>query len=75
MYLGTFESACDPSELRKLGINYILNCAYDCKNTQLPKSITELHLKIRDAENKRWEVPEKDVLDKDYILQSPSLSF
>ena len=27
-----------------------------------------VHLKIRDAENKRWEVPEKDVLDKDYIL-------
>ena len=48
MYLGTFESACDPSELRKLGINYILNCAYDCKNTQLPKDITELHLKVRD---------------------------
>ena len=27
-----------------------------------------VHLKIRDAENKRWEVPEKDVLDKDYLL-------
>ena len=27
-----------------------------------------VHMKIRDAENKRWEVPEKDVLDKDYIL-------
>ena len=51
MYLGTFESACNPSELRKLGINYILNCAYDCKNTQLPKGVTELHLKVRDEPN------------------------
>jgi len=48
MYLGTFESACNASDLRKLGINYILNCAYDCNNTQLPKGITELHLKVRD---------------------------
>ena len=51
MYLGTFENACDISDLRRLGINYILNCASDCKNTQLPKSITELHLKIRDDTN------------------------
>ena len=48
MYLGTFESASNVSDLRKLGIKYILNCAYDCKNTQLPKDITELHLKVRD---------------------------
>ena len=26
-----------------------------------------VHLKIKDADNKRWEVPEKDVLNKDYI--------
>ena len=26
-----------------------------------------VHLKIKDAENKRWEVPEKEVLDKDYL--------
>ena len=51
MYLGTFENACDIMDLRRLGINYILNCASDCKNTQLPKSITELHLKIRDESN------------------------
>ena len=48
MYLGTFENACDISDLRRLGVNYILNCAKDCKNTQLPKSITELHLNIKD---------------------------
>ena len=27
-----------------------------------------VHLKIKDAENERWEVPEKDVLDEDYYL-------
>ena len=27
-----------------------------------------IHLKIKDAENERWEVPEKDVLDEDYYL-------
>jgi hypothetical protein len=25
-------------------------------------------MKIKDAENSRWEVPEKEVLDKDYLL-------
>ena len=51
LYLGTFDNALDISDLRRLGINYILNCAYDCKNTQLPKNINELHLKIRDDSN------------------------
>ena len=27
-----------------------------------------IHLRIKDANNERWEVPEKDVLDKEYIL-------
>ena len=27
-----------------------------------------VHLKIKDANDTRWEVPEKDVLDKDYLL-------
>ena len=48
MYLGTFETACNPSDLRRLKINYILNCAYDCKNTNIPKGVTELHLKVKD---------------------------
>lgn len=26
-----------------------------------------VHMKIKDAENKRWEVPENEVLDKDYL--------
>ena len=25
------------------------------------------HLKIKDADNKRWEVPEKDILDEEYL--------
>jgi protein-tyrosine phosphatase len=48
MYLGTFETACNPSDLRRLKINYVLNCAYDCKNTNLSKGVTELHLKVKD---------------------------
>ena len=28
-----------------------------------------VHLKIKDADNKRWEVPEDEVLDKDYLLR------
>ena len=27
-----------------------------------------VHMKIRDAEKTRWEIPEKEVLDKDYLL-------
>ena len=27
-----------------------------------------VHMKIKDAENKRWEVPENEVLDKEYLL-------
>ena len=31
-------------------INYILNCAIECKNNNLPKDIKHLHLKIMDYE-------------------------
>ena len=27
-----------------------------------------VHLKIKDADNKRWEVPEEDILNKDYLI-------
>jgi hypothetical protein len=47
MYLGTFTNACDKDELRRIGIKYILNCAAECRNTNLPKDIKELHLNIR----------------------------
>ena len=48
LYLGTFENACDNEELRRINIKYILNCAIECKNKNIPKDIQELHLKIRD---------------------------
>ena len=48
MYLGTFTNACDKDELRRIGIKYILNCAAECRNTNLPKDIKELHLNVRD---------------------------
>ena len=51
MYLGNFDSACNISDLRRLGIKYVLNLAGECKNTLLPKSIVELHLKMKDLEN------------------------
>ena len=51
MYLGTYQNACDINELRRLGINCILNCASECLNNNLPEDIKELHLHIRDEED------------------------
>ena len=51
LYLGTFSNACDIIELRRMKINYILNCAFECNNKNLPKDIKELHLKVKDLEN------------------------
>ena len=51
MYLGTYQNACDIKELRRLGINCILNCASECLNNKLPEDIKELHLHIRDEED------------------------
>ena len=48
LFLGNFENACDIKELRRNNITYILNCAIECKNKTLPKSINELHLDVRD---------------------------
>ena len=48
MFLGTFSNACDIEELRRIGVNYVLNCAAECQNTHLPDDIIELHLNIRD---------------------------
>ena len=48
MYLGNFDTACNISDLRRLGINYVLNVAAECKNTLLPKSTEQLHLKMKD---------------------------
>ena len=49
MYLGNFDTACNISDLRRLGINHVLNLASECKNTLLPKHIVELHLKMKDT--------------------------
>ena len=48
MYLGNYDTACNISDLRRLGITYVLNLAGECKNTVLPKNITEYHLKTKD---------------------------
>ena len=50
LYLGTFENACDHEELKRIKITHILNCATECKNTNLPRNIKELHLNINDYE-------------------------
>ena len=55
LYLGNFENACDIKELRRNNIGYVLNCAIECKNKVLPKSIIELHLDVRDE-------PEFDII-------------
>ena len=51
LFLGNFVHATNLKELSKLKINYILNCAIECYNYNLPKNIEELHLNIKDAEN------------------------
>ena len=51
MYLGNFDTACNISDLRRLGITYVLNLAGECKNTLLPKNITEYHLKTKDLDD------------------------
>ena len=51
LYLGNFNQACNIQELKKLKINYILNCASDCYNYNLPKSVKELHLLVKDLED------------------------
>ena len=48
LYLGSFANACDLKELKRTNIKYILNCAVECKNENLPKDIKELHLKLVD---------------------------
>ena len=51
MFLGTYQNACDINELRRIGIHYILNCAAECQNLNLPEDLKELHLNIRDEKN------------------------
>ena len=51
MFLGSYQNACDINELRRNKINYILNCAAECTNINLPKDIIEYHLNIKDEKN------------------------
>ena len=51
MFLGTYSNACNINELRRIGIHYILNCASECDNDNLPENITELHLNIKDDDS------------------------
>ena len=48
MFLGTYSNACDIKELRRIGIRFVLNCASECDNNNLPDNIKELHLNIKD---------------------------
>ena len=50
LYLGNYIHSSNNKELKKLKINYILNCAIECHNYNLPKNIKELHLKVKDLE-------------------------
>ena len=51
LYLGSFRNACNIKDLKDLKINYILNCAIECENNNLPLDITCYHAKINDFPN------------------------
>ena len=48
LYLGSYRNACDIKDLKDLKINYILNCAVECENKNLPYDINCYHAKIND---------------------------
>lgn len=48
LYLGSYRNACDVKDLQNLKINYILNCAIECENKNLPSDIKVFHAKIND---------------------------
>ena len=48
LYLGSYRNACDVRDLQNLKINYILNCAIECENKNLPSDINVFHAKIND---------------------------
>ena len=50
LYLGNYKHSSNNNELKRLKINYILNCAIECHNYNLPKNVKELHLKVKDLE-------------------------
>lgn len=49
LYLGSFDNASDKTELKSMKINFILNCAIECKNLY-PLDFYYKHLKISDED-------------------------
>ena len=69
LYLGSYRNACDKQEIKNLGINYVLNCAVECRET-FPPHVKYCHLKISDRPKFRIY----SYLDKasDFINQAQS---
>ena len=47
IYLGSYQNAINQSELKKLKIKFILNCAHECSNTPIKNSRYK-HIKLYD---------------------------
>ena len=52
LYLGSYRNACDKQEIKDLGINYVLNCAWECMES-FPPGVKYCHLKLNDSPNFR----------------------
>ena len=50
LYLGSYQNACNLTDLKDLKINYILNCAEECQNKNYP-DINYFQVKINDFPN------------------------
>ena len=48
LYLGSYRNACDKQGIKDLGINYVLNCAIECKES-FPPGVKYCHLKLSDS--------------------------
>ena len=49
LYLGSHRNACNFKDLKDLKINFILNCAIECEDKNLPSEIKYYHAKINDC--------------------------
>ena len=47
LYLGSYRNACDKKGIKDLKINYVLNCAVECRES-FPSDIKYCHLKLSD---------------------------
>ena len=48
LYLGSYRNACDKQEIKDIGINYVLNCAFECMES-FPPGVKYCHLKLNDT--------------------------